>query len=64
VGSNTPGQVCVASSVIEHIATEDGFLLNSWGTYSYYYHLTDHLGNVRVVLNKDVTAAAPVDTSF
>jgi RHS repeat-associated protein len=48
--------------VIERIATEDGFLLNSSGNYSYYYNLTDHLGNVRVVLKKDGTATAPVAT--
>ena len=52
----------VASPMIERIATEDGFLLNSSGTYSYYYNLTDHLGNIRVVLKKDGTAAAPVAT--
>jgi len=51
-----------ANPVIERIATEDGFLLNSSGNYSYYYNLTDHLGNVRVVLKKDGTAVAPVAT--
>ncbi len=51
-----------ANPVIERIATEDGFLLNSSGNYSYYYNLTDHLGNVRVVLKKDGTATAPVAT--
>ncbi|WP_333888853.1 DUF6443 domain-containing protein [Sphingobacterium siyangense] len=50
------------SPTIERIATEDGFLLNSSGTYSYYYSLTDHLGNIRVVLKKDGTATAPVAT--
>jgi len=51
-----------ANPLIERIATEDGFLLNSSGNYSYYYNLTDHLGNVRVVLKKDGTATAPVAT--
>jgi len=51
-----------ADPVIERIATEDGFLLNNSGIYSYYYNLTDHLGNIRVVLKKDGTAAAPVAT--
>ncbi|WP_367331362.1 DUF6443 domain-containing protein [Sphingobacterium multivorum] len=51
-----------ANPVIERIATEDGFLLNSSGTYSYYYNLTDHLDNVRVVLKKDGTTTAPVAT--
>ncbi|MGJ1235335.1 MULTISPECIES: RHS repeat domain-containing protein [Sphingobacterium] len=47
------------SPVIERIGTEDGFLLNSSGAYSYYYNLTDHLGNVRVVLKKGGTATVP-----
>ena len=53
-----------ASPVIERIAMEDGFLLNSSGTYSYYYNLTDHLGNVRVVLKKDGTSTAPLATAM
>jgi len=47
------------SPVIERIGTEDGFLLNSSGAYSYYYNLTDHLGNVRIVLKKEGTATVP-----
>lgn len=50
------------TALIERINTEDGFLLNSSGTYNYYYNITDHLGNVRVVLKKAGTTAAPVAT--
>ena len=55
-------RIGAGSKTIDRIATEDGFLLNSGGSYSYYYYLTDHLGNVRVVLKKDGTATAPVAT--
>ncbi|UIR57109.1 DUF6443 domain-containing protein [Sphingobacterium sp. SRCM116780] len=48
-----------AASVIERIATEDGFLLNNTGTYSYYYYLTDHLGNVRSVIKQAGTPTVP-----
>ncbi|WP_333625493.1 DUF6443 domain-containing protein [Sphingobacterium siyangense] len=51
-----------APSVIERIATEDGFLLNNSGTFDYYYNLIDHLGNVRVVLKKEGTSIAPTAT--
>lgn len=62
IGGIEYGRIGTAVPAIERIATEDGFLLNSSGTYSYYYYLTDHLGNVRVVLKKDGTATAPVST--
>ncbi|UIR57986.1 RHS repeat-associated core domain-containing protein [Sphingobacterium sp. SRCM116780] len=51
-----------AASAIERIATEEGFLLNSAGVYSYHYNLTDHLGNVRSVIKQTGTAAAPIAT--
>lgn len=44
---------------IDRISTEDGFLLNSSGTYSYHYYLKDHLGNIRVVLKKDASPSIP-----
>ncbi|QRQ61115.1 DUF6443 domain-containing protein [Sphingobacterium multivorum] len=56
------GRTGSAAPTIERIATEDGFLLNNAGTYSYYYNLTDHLGNVRVALKKDGTSTAPLVT--
>lgn len=54
------GKIGEATPLIERIATEDGFLLNNSGTYTYYYNLKDHLGNVRVVVRKDGTAVEPV----
>ncbi|MNK15617.1 hypothetical protein D3C87_337640 [compost metagenome] len=59
IGGIEYSKIGTANPVIERIGTEDGFLLNSSGTYSYYYNLTDHLGNVRVVLKKEGTASAP-----
>ena len=44
---------------IDRISTEDGFLLNNSGTYSYNYYLKDHLGNVRVVLKRDASPNIP-----
>ncbi|MBB1646780.1 DUF6443 domain-containing protein [Sphingobacterium sp. UME9] len=44
---------------IERIATEEGYLLNSSGTYTYHYYLTDHLGNVRVVLKREGSTTIP-----
>jgi len=60
IGGIEYSKVESASSTIERIATEEGFLLNSDGAYRYYYNLTDHLGNVRSVLRNDGTATAPV----
>ena len=48
-----------APNVIERIATEEGYLLNSNGTYSFHYYLTDHLGNNRVVLKKGTSLTVP-----
>jgi len=41
-----------AASVIEMIHTEEGYLQNNGGTYTYHYNLTDHLGNVRATLQR------------
>lgn len=41
--------------VIEFIQTEIGIARNNGGNYTYEYNLTDHLGNVRVTFNKDVS---------
>lgn len=60
IGGIEYSKVGTAASTIERIATEEGFLLNSSGVYSYYYPLTDHLGNVRSVIKNDGTAAAAV----
>ena len=48
-----------APNVIERIATEEGYLLNTNGTYSFHYYLTDHLGNNRVVLKKGTSLTVP-----
>jgi len=48
-----------APNVIEQIATEEGYLLNSNGTYSFHFYLTDHLGNNRGVLKKGTSLTVP-----
>ena len=57
VGGIEYNKVGAAASAISRIATEDGYLLHSKGTYSYHYYLTDHLGNVRVVIKRGSSAA-------
>ncbi|MCT1527062.1 RHS repeat-associated core domain-containing protein, partial [Sphingobacterium hotanense] len=41
------------------IATEEGYLENSSGSYVYHYNLKDHLGNVRVVFKRQGAATSP-----
>ncbi|WP_437920408.1 DUF6443 domain-containing protein [Sphingobacterium sp. LRF_L2] len=49
------------SSTIDMILTEEGYLQNSAGTYSYHYNLGDHLGNVRAVIKRGTASATTVD---
>ncbi|WP_437918745.1 DUF6443 domain-containing protein [Sphingobacterium sp. LRF_L2] len=49
------------SSTIDMILTEEGYLQNSSGTYSYHYNLKDHLGNVRAVIKRGAASATTVD---
>jgi RHS repeat-associated protein len=42
-----------ASHTIERVATENGYLVNSGGSYVYHYFLEDNLGNVRAVLKRN-----------
>lgn len=44
------------TGVIERIATEEGYLQNSSGTYTCHYNLTDRLGNVRAVLKRGTSS--------
>lgn len=41
------------NGVIDFIQTPEGIALNSGGSYSYRYNLSDHLGNVRVTFRED-----------
>jgi len=46
----------IAAAKIQRISTEDGFLHNNNGTYSYHYNVTDHLGNTRLVIKRGGSA--------
>ncbi|MCS3557660.1 MULTISPECIES: RHS repeat domain-containing protein [unclassified Sphingobacterium] len=59
IGSIEYSKVGTAATKIERIATEEGFLLNSEGSYSYHYNLTDHLGNVRAVIKREGSSTVP-----
>ena len=48
------------ASAIELIRTEEGYLQNSGGTYTYQYNLTDHLGNVRATLQRTTATTGTV----
>ncbi|MCS3555069.1 MULTISPECIES: DUF6443 domain-containing protein [unclassified Sphingobacterium] len=59
VGGIEYSKVGTAVTKIERIATEEGFLLNSEGIYSYHYNLADHLGNVRSVIKREGSSTVP-----
>ncbi|WP_324758068.1 DUF6443 domain-containing protein [Sphingobacterium thalpophilum] len=51
-------KVSTGQAVIERIATEDGYLQNNGGNYSYQYYLADHLGNTRAVIKRGATGTS------
>ena len=53
-----------AAPVIEMIHTEEGYLQNSGGTYTFHYNLTDHLGNVRATLQQSGAVIQKHDYEF
>ena len=60
VGGIEYSKVGGGSSAIELIHTEEGYLQNNGGTYTYHYNLTDHLGNVRATLQRTSATAGTV----
>ncbi|GGH32954.1 hypothetical protein GCM10011418_46820 [Sphingobacterium alkalisoli] len=60
VGGIEYNKVGSAASAIEMIHTEEGYLQNSGGTYTYHYNLTDHLGNVRATLQRTTATTGTV----
>lgn len=51
-------KVGTGAKAIERIATEEGYLQNSNGSYAFHYTITDHLGNVRAVIKRGSSATA------
>ncbi|GGH32964.1 hypothetical protein GCM10011418_46840 [Sphingobacterium alkalisoli] len=60
IGGIEYNKVGSAASTIEMIHTEEGYLQNSGGTYTYHYNLTDHLGNVRATLQRTTATTGAV----
>lgn len=53
--------VYTASRAVDYILTPEGMARLSGGTFAYQYNLTDHLGNVRAVVNQSGTVEQATD---
>ncbi|MFN8349574.1 MAG: DUF6443 domain-containing protein [Spirosomataceae bacterium] len=49
------------SNALTRIATADGQVAVSGDTYTYHYYLTDHLGNVRTIIDRTATVLLETD---